>query len=36
MCQNNRPDLKAFWENLKMPMPVARKIRLYFRNNVTV
>ncbi len=33
MCANRNPDLKAFFTNLKVPMPLSRKIYLLVRNN---
>ncbi len=30
---SHKPDPKAFWKNLKAPMPFQRKVALFFKNN---
>jgi hypothetical protein len=34
MCSDNKPDLREFLDNLKKPMPLSKKARLYLRNNL--
>jgi len=34
MCSDNKPDLRDFLDNLKKPMPLSKKARLYLRNNL--
>lgn len=32
MCADPKPSSSAFWINLRVPMPLAKKIRLTVRN----
>jgi hypothetical protein len=33
MCQERKPDIRAFFSNMSGPEPLARKIQLMLRNN---
>jgi len=33
MCDNNRPSVKAVFDNMKKPMPFIRKIGFIIKNN---
>ena len=32
MCGETTPSPGAFWDNLRQPMPLGRKVRLFARN----
>jgi hypothetical protein len=34
MCDSERPEVKAIIDNLRIPMPIGRKIRFFVRNNI--
>jgi hypothetical protein len=34
MCDRKRLEVKAIIDNLKIPMPIGRKARLFIRNNI--
>lgn len=33
MCEQQKPSIKDFFSNLKVPMTLSRKISLFLRNN---